>query len=909
MDAPQPLGPPLAAARRDRRSPPPLLSEEQIARMPSHRAGWTAIIDEFPRLLEDVRRNAVARVEAELRGTGAYHPDAASPFANVANSGGPVTSVRGRTVFRREAPLPPLSPNRDESAQVLEPEELRRILGQSSGGLPSATHYTLVRTHEAPQTTTTTKTTVASLPAVTDSSAADGAKPVTTNSDVTRQAIGRNRFVPLSAGSSGSSLRPEARQPTKLRVFRREAFDGNMLDEMTRAANEFEFGDELLKHNRQQDHDSSSSDNSKQLAAHVAQVEELLAGLQQLSAPAKPRFRREAFEPSMLQEMAKASDEFEYADQLPKVPEKKATSGSKSTKEDNRSRPAQDHRSMFESHVKQMEEMMEKMRSFGDHSGAGGHTTGTGTFTGHSGSGGRSAASGHSTASGHSAASSHSPLRQHPATAHNSVTSNKQSSFFSGQPSSGQYSPSRGPYSQSSGPYSQSSGQYLASSGQYSPSSGQYSTSSGQSSTSSGPYSPSSGQYSPSSGQFSPSSGQYSSPGGKILFEGPSTFSGQYSTSGQPSSSGQISSQQLFSPGDSQSTVKKLQRRAAADVEGLQELKKTLDNVDFVSEIMKATTSPADAIEKMKATEQAVDETIHQLLGGVHQSDIDDLIQLTKAASSVESEIHEQEAVAAAKRIRRATGEQRLEAAVAGSVTQVAKANHLISKDLGKAFEAMLEAEAELDRGLRQLVGQQRLENIGQARRQRRSSGDEEGTDTRGDEFAWLLRQLELTEAEAKSLHLATVEDIRRYARGRLREQQKKQEASGGGVTFPKTISAVEEKDGLSMEDIMDALRGLRQAIPTEVEAAAMGAVEVGKHLGSRLQPLVTDSYRAMAYKVLPQARQSVVDSLSPEMKDIARQGRALVTSGARVASDYANPRMARLRENLGLLRSQIQQV
>ena len=875
MDAPQPLGPPLAAARRDRRSPPPLLSEEQIARMPSHRAGWTAIIDEFPRLLEDVRRNAVARVEAELRGTGAYHPDAASPFANVANSGGPVTSVRGRTVFRREAPQPPLSPNRDESAQVLEPEELRRILGQSSGGLPSATHYTLVRTHEAPQTTTTTKTTVASLPAVTDSSAADGAKPVTTNSDVTRQAIGRNRFVPLSAGSSGSSLRPEARQPTKLRVFRREAFDGNMLDEMTRAANEFEFGDELLKHNRQQPyHDSSSSDNSKQLAAHVAQVEELLAGLQQLSAPAKPRFRREAFEPSMLQEMAKASDEFEYADQLPKVPEKKATSGSKSTKEDNRSRPAQDHRSMFESHVKQMEEMMEKMRSFGDHSGAGGHTTGTGTFTGHSGSGGRSAASGHSTASGHSAASSHSPLRQHPATAHNSVTSNKQSSFFSGQPSSGQYS-----------------------------------TSSGQSSTSSGPYSPSSGQYSPSSGQFSPSSGQYSSPGGKILFEGPSTFSGQYSTSGQPSSSGQISSQQLFSPGDSQSTVKKLQRRAAADVEGLQELKKTLDNVDFVSEIMKATSSPADAIEKMKATEQAVDETIHQLLGGVHQSDIDDLIQLTKAASSVESEIHEQEAVAAARRMRRATGEQRLEAAVAGSVTQVAKANHLISKDLGKAFEAMLEAEAELDRGLRQLVGQQRLENIGQARRQRRSSGDEEGTDTRGDEFAWLLRQLELTEAEAKSLHLATVEDIRRYARGRLREQQKKQEASGGGVTFPKTISAVEEKDGLSMEDIMDALRGLRQAIPTEVEAAAMGAVEVGKHLGSRLQPLVTDSYRAMAYKVLPQARQSVVDSLSPEMKDIARQGRALVTSGARVASDYANPRMARLRENLGLLRSQIQQV
>jgi hypothetical protein len=260
-------------------------------------------------------------------------------------------------------------------------------------------------------------------------------------------------------------------------------------------------------------------------------------------------------------------------------------------------------------------------------------------------------------------------------------------------------------------------------------------------------------------------------------------------------------------------------------------------------------------------------------------------------------------------RKRRAADEQRLEAAVAATVAQMAKANSLIPQDLNKAFEALLEAEEELDQGLGQLVGQDRLADIVHTQRQRRSSGNEGAP---ADEFSWLLRQLELSDDEAKKLHLASVEDIRRYARGRLREQQQQQEAKGS-LVFPESKIAVDDKrenaDGLSVEDIVDALRSLRKAVPTEVEAAAMGAVEVGKHFGSRLQPLVTDSYRTMAYKVLPQARKTLVDSMSPEVKDFARQGRNLVNSGAEAASNYASPRMARLRDNLSLLRSQIQQV
>ncbi len=56
-----------------------------------------------------------------------------------------------------------------------------------------------------------------------------------------------------------------------------------------------------------------------------------------------------------------------------------------------------------------------------------------------------------------------------------------------------------------------------------------------------------------------------------------------------------------------------------------------------------------------------------------------------------------------------------------------------------------------------------RLDSLAaEKRRQRRSSSGGSSYDSGEEgEYAWLIRQLDLTQAEAKSLHLATVEDIR----------------------------------------------------------------------------------------------------------------------------------------------------
>ncbi len=59
---------------------------------------------------------------------------------------------------------------------------------------------------------------------------------------------------------------------------------------------------------------------------------------------------------------------------------------------------------------------------------------------------------------------------------------------------------------------------------------------------------------------------------------------------------------------------------------------------------------------------------------------------------------------------------------------------------------------------------QDHLRLAAEKRRQRRSSSSGGSSNDSGGEegeYAWLIRQLVLTQAEAKSLHLATVEDIR----------------------------------------------------------------------------------------------------------------------------------------------------
>jgi len=115
-----------------------------------------------------------------------------------------------------------------------------------------------------------------------------------------------------------------------------------------------------------------------------------------------------------------------------------------------------------------------------------------------------------------------------------------------------------------------------------------------------------------------------------------------------------------------------------------------------------------------------------------------------------------------------------------------------------------------------------------------------------------------------------------------------------------------------TLQRLIAQLKPIRKVIPTEVEAAYHGALEVGKHLGSRLQPYYESGYNTVAYNYIPKARKSfdyAISSVPRDIKDFAQQGKKIVDTRARYVSEAAQPNLERLKDDLWLLQQQLKTV
>ena len=97
----------------------------------------------------------------------------------------------------------------------------------------------------------------------------------------------------------------------------------------------------------------------------------------------------------------------------------------------------------------------------------------------------------------------------------------------------------------------------------------------------------------------------------------------------------------------------------------------------------------------------------------------------------------------------------------------------------------------------------------------------------------------------------------------------------------------------------------MRKVVPSEVEAAYRGALQVGRHWGNRLHPYYKSGYKTLAYNYIPKA----IDSVPRDIQDFARQGKKIVESRARYVSDIAKPKLSKLQEDLWLLQEQLKVV
>jgi len=100
------------------------------------------------------------------------------------------------------------------------------------------------------------------------------------------------------------------------------------------------------------------------------------------------------------------------------------------------------------------------------------------------------------------------------------------------------------------------------------------------------------------------------------------------------------------------------------------------------------------------------------------------------------------------------------------------------------------------------------------------------------------------------------------------KKSEKKRSASD---QYEETDESDVDDSEITMEDLVNVLKNTRNLVPAEIEAAAQGAVAMGKHLGYRVrtevaEPIAAAGYKEMATNYIPRAKKaaSVLANMSP---------------------------------------------
>ena len=83
--------------------------------------------------------------------------------------------------------------------------------------------------------------------------------------------------------------------------------------------------------------------------------------------------------------------------------------------------------------------------------------------------------------------------------------------------------------------------------------------------------------------------------------------------------------------------------------------------------------------------------------------------------------------------------------------------------------------------------------------------------------------------------------------------------------------------------------------VPTELEAAAHGALHMGYHLGGRAKVAADPVVRMMNTRVLPEAKKmlgNAIERIPADVKEWAGDGRRIAAKRVQAVAEYAGPRL-----------------
>lgn len=150
-------------------------------------------------------------------------------------------------------------------------------------------------------------------------------------------------------------------------------------------------------------------------------------------------------------------------------------------------------------------------------------------------------------------------------------------------------------------------------------------------------------------------------------------------------------------------------------------------------------------------------------------------------------------------------------------------------------------------------------------------------------EYNWLSKEFLLTKKEVDNVKNLSEEEFQLFT-ANLMEKTDMTSLDGG----------------YTAEDLISVLKSARQLVPSELEAAAVSIVEVGKHLGGRARNAVDPVVTLVRDTVIPETGKLVndaVETVPDDVKDWVGEGGRIASKRIDAAVDYVGPRLIELSE------------
>lgn len=359
----------------------------------------------------------------------------------------------------------------------------------------------------------------------------------------------------------------------------------------------------------------------------------------------------------------------------------------------------------------------------------------------------------------------------------------------------------------------------------------------------------------------------------------------------------------------------------------------SFDDMELADMIIAESKTPEEALAKMLDAEKFLDTALHEVMGDLHESDAKDvknLEQIIDTANLVK------------KTPMKRSIETNVEKAIIKSSEHIAAAHNLLEKNdrEEKALEEIMEADKNLSDLLQLVLNPAKVE---ESRTKRDHNSEYYDPD-----FQWLINNLQMTQEEGDQVRNivygeSSVDGPQFYKPVSYASSQTSQynnqpsiysnQEPGKFVKYDQhpvyhtseSGQVYYTNDGRQnkMEDekstyqkFLDHLQPFADAVPDELNAAYRGALDVGKHVTKQVRPYAHQGYDTVTKNYIPKATQIVSSSVGKDVKDFARQGRKIVETRARYATQAAgyaaraaDPHLESIKDDIWMLQEQLKQV